>query len=519
MASVVNSVVPPAGRECGRPIQIGELTLDPALRLLAGPLGTAQLEPRVMAVLLALVEASPTVLSREVLMARCWPKLFVAEDSLHRAVGEIRRALRTVSAGDVRVETIPKSGYRLLAAGGPSAPPATDPAAPPETMRPTRRWLLAGIAGAAGAGAAGAWLGRQRRDPRIVAVRHLLMQDPHNQRLPALSLAEAAAADAPRDAEAWGLLALVLATLRGEVQMAAGEPDWRSRADVAAARAFALQSDQVDARAALAIADGYFGRWVEAEAGIRSVVRDDPWHAEAGLFLSDLVADVGRLQAAEAVLSNLPAELRMFPAVTGRAARLKASMGDAAGAIATMAAARGWAQARRDHLRFALALGRADVGAVASLLAGMKADPQNRVFPPGVAPALLNLAAATLDRDATARQMALAQALEVAATRISAAMVIMRALPAFGEVDAAFAVADGLYRNRGPVRLPSTSPNGGTVLDYQRMREAAPLFQPGTAAMRADPRFLGLAEDIGLSDYWRRSGTRPDYLGARPLLR
>jgi hypothetical protein len=98
-------------------------------------------------------------------------------------------------------------------------------------------------------------------------------------------------------------------------------------------------------------------------------------------------------------------------------------------------------------------------------------------------------------------------------------MVIMRALPAFGEVDAAFAVADGLYRNRGPVRLPSTSPNGGTVLDYQRMREAAPLFQPGTAAMRADPRFLGLAEDIGLSDYWRRSGTRPDYLGARPLLR
>jgi hypothetical protein len=37
------------------------------------------------------------------------------------------------------------------------------------------------------------------------------------------------------------------------------------------------------------------------------------------------------------------------------------------------------------------------------------------------------------------------------------------------------------------------------------------LFTPACAAMRADPRFLQLCEGIGLVDYWRSRGVRPDY--------
>jgi hypothetical protein len=35
-------------------------------------------------------------------------------------------------------------------------------------------------------------------------------------------------------------------------------------------------------------------------------------------------------------------------------------------------------------------------------------------------------------------------------------------------------------------------------------------FAPTTRAMRRDPRFLPLMGEIGLADYSRRSGTRPD---------
>jgi hypothetical protein len=38
------------------------------------------------------------------------------------------------------------------------------------------------------------------------------------------------------------------------------------------------------------------------------------------------------------------------------------------------------------------------------------------------------------------------------------------------------------------------------------------MFTPPAAAMRPDPRFLPLCDGIGLTDYWRRRGVKPDYL-------
>lgn len=37
------------------------------------------------------------------------------------------------------------------------------------------------------------------------------------------------------------------------------------------------------------------------------------------------------------------------------------------------------------------------------------------------------------------------------------------------------------------------------------------LFRPWMASMRRDPRFMGLAQRIGLTDYWRQSGKWPDF--------
>jgi hypothetical protein len=42
------------------------------------------------------------------------------------------------------------------------------------------------------------------------------------------------------------------------------------------------------------------------------------------------------------------------------------------------------------------------------------------------------------------------------------------------------------------------------------------LFGPDTVAMRRDPRFVGLMRDLGLVDYWRRSGNWPDFCDTEP---
>ena len=38
----------------------------------------------------------------------------------------------------------------------------------------------------------------------------------------------------------------------------------------------------------------------------------------------------------------------------------------------------------------------------------------------------------------------------------------------------------------------------------------SPIFLPSTKAMRADPRFLAVAQKLGFVDYWKQTKTQPD---------
>ena len=42
------------------------------------------------------------------------------------------------------------------------------------------------------------------------------------------------------------------------------------------------------------------------------------------------------------------------------------------------------------------------------------------------------------------------------------------------------------------------------------------MFTPPADPMRADPRFLPLCDGVGLTDYWRKRGVKPDYMRAQP---
>jgi hypothetical protein len=81
-----------------------------------------------------------------------------------------------------------------------------------------------------------------------------------------------------------------------------------------------------------------------------------------------------------------------------------------------------------------------------------------------------------------------------------------------GRFEAAFAAAEALYFNRGFTVGPTffTRQQGGYVPPEQRPTEL--LFSPPCRPMHADPRFRDLLREIGLADYWRRTGTRADVI-------
>src|SRR5436190_2882104 len=96
---------------------LGGVIVSPSTRAMRGPMGTTDVEPRVMQVLVVLAEAAGQVVTRETLFNRCWGGVYVGDDSLNRAVAAVRRAVEAVG-GRFEVETIPRTGYRLVVPKG-----------------------------------------------------------------------------------------------------------------------------------------------------------------------------------------------------------------------------------------------------------------------------------------------------------------------------------------------------------------------------------------------------------------
>ncbi len=73
-----------------------------------------QLEPRLMKLLCLLATHPGEVVGRQTLMDALWPDTIVNENSLTRAVSDLRRSLQD-SQTACHIETVPKRGYKLVA--------------------------------------------------------------------------------------------------------------------------------------------------------------------------------------------------------------------------------------------------------------------------------------------------------------------------------------------------------------------------------------------------------------------
>jgi TolB-like protein/DNA-binding winged helix-turn-helix (wHTH) protein/Tfp pilus assembly protein PilF len=123
--------------------------VEPSLNSLAGPAGTIRLEPKVMQVLVLLAAHGGQVVAKERLIQTVWPDAFVTDDVLTRAISELRRVFGDDAKESRFIQTIPKSGYRLIArvsSGGADQ----ETAAPTELRQPARTAGLSSAAAAPG---------------------------------------------------------------------------------------------------------------------------------------------------------------------------------------------------------------------------------------------------------------------------------------------------------------------------------------------------------------------------------
>jgi DNA-binding winged helix-turn-helix (wHTH) protein len=493
---------------------IGGARVSPAARTIAGPLREVTVEPRVMQVLLALAEAEGAVVTRARLELRCWGGPFASEDSLNRAIAALRRALRDAGAGDLAVETIPRTGYRLRLRQ--DAAPAADHGEVRSPVRALGRRAFVAGAGAAALAAAGALGWRLTRSGADGRVDQLLAEgrDVWRLGLPGdsrgIAALERATALAPGRADAWGLLALLE---RNRVEYADGAEvtEATTRCQEAARRALALDPRQGDALAALAALPPLFGDWIAARRRYTAVIRVAPDNAAALSLMSFLEMSTGRPHVSQGIIDRLLAadplaavQQHKHVYLLWTAGRLDEMDRAADRALELWPTHPAIWYARFWTLAFT---GRAQAAAA------MLAERGRNMAPPSFQQVLrATLAALTAPGDAALLGAAVAANRAAAVQSPPGAVAATMSLSALGAADDSLAVARGFLARRGPLIAPVRAVAGQLEVNDQRRRMTMMLWIPASARLRAHPGFSALMEEIGLARAWRVTGLGPDYL-------
>ncbi len=93
--------------------EFGPFRLDPGERMLTRDDSALALTPKAFDTLFALVESSRHVLTKEELMNRVWPDIYVEETNLAQHISMLRKVLGSRPDGGQYIETVPKRGYRF----------------------------------------------------------------------------------------------------------------------------------------------------------------------------------------------------------------------------------------------------------------------------------------------------------------------------------------------------------------------------------------------------------------------
>jgi len=100
-------------------LRIGDWRVDPDSSRIHRNGETTRLDVRTMRLLLCLAERAGQVVSIEDLIAHVWAGIAVSSDSVYQAITALRRQLGDDPRKPEYIETVPRLGYRMIAAVGP----------------------------------------------------------------------------------------------------------------------------------------------------------------------------------------------------------------------------------------------------------------------------------------------------------------------------------------------------------------------------------------------------------------
>jgi transcriptional activator of cad operon len=126
-----------------RVIGVGAWSVNPASGEISRDGETVRLELRTMRLLVCLAERAGAVVSIDDLLKEVWPEVTVTPDSVYQAVASLRRVLGDDPKQPTYIATVPRLGYRMVAAVNASRDePAAQTNAPP-TLGDRGKWRSA----------------------------------------------------------------------------------------------------------------------------------------------------------------------------------------------------------------------------------------------------------------------------------------------------------------------------------------------------------------------------------------
>ena len=489
---------------------LGEATVRPSRLLIECGGRSERVEPRVMQVLVGLVRADGAVVTRDELIDSCWEGRIVGEDAIQRVLGRLRHLGNELANGSFQIETVRGVGCRLVEAEQPPLVMAGPDRIADRRPAVSRRIAIAGFVATTAAASTGIWLFRRPAHEPAPLARQYYQRGLETRGQNNLELSQRGAAlfrqatrIDPEFADAWGALAW---SYRGLLEYESATRSDPARLEAlsrsAAARALELNPDNADAQAALLLLKPFFGNWTAMEEGCRRLLKRHPRHSILEWNLGFTLTEGGRWRESVRYFRAVAERERFWPLAhlalirplfcSGRVQEAEDLLDD--GLKRFPGHIDYWLMKVRNltisgRLPEALAFARDRSNWPAERSAIQPEIEFEMSLLDALADGSLDARSAVMRKiSGAARQFP---------TYIGHAAVTAGML---GDLDASFAMLEGHYFGEGP-----------WAFTHRRRARTTRLFIPETFPLRADPRFSALLRRTGLEDYWRSTGTAPDY--------
>jgi DNA-binding winged helix-turn-helix (wHTH) protein/tetratricopeptide (TPR) repeat protein len=496
---------------------LGEASVSPSTRRVSGPGGSAEVEPRVMQVLLVLADAGGRVVSRTVLFQRCWGGVHVGDDSLNRTIGVIRKLAAEIAGESFSVETVRRTGYRLNVVGG--SPAARTAASAGSQGGQSRRLFIAGSAAAlAAAGGTARWLARPQShspfDALIERGQEALRYGSDAKYREAETLFRQAAALKPRDATAWGLLAYTQVAMSSD---APGDAAGRivETAERSARTALALDPANPDAQVTMVLIHRSFADRATIEDALRAILASSPDNPRAMAWLDRLLQGAGRTEAAWKWNERLIALEPLSPwPLLRKGLKLWVFERIAEAQDVSQQTMEWWPS--NPLVRMARLLICAFTGRTQEALILVQQEEARPLLLSAQGVAVWRASLKALESPSRSNIDGARQAnVEGAKSSPALAAYGLLVMSELGDLDTAFDIANGSLLSRGPIVVGRNPVARPAWINGPGWRNTLGLFTPPARAMRLNARFATLSGELGLTDYWRRRAGPDAYLFRR----